>query len=148
MFREALREHVNNCLVKNTFFLVATCLLESINYKIYMEQWKSLDIVNCPLYEVSDQGRIRRKSTHKIINPGVTELGYYRIRLRTKERTYKNFRVHRLVALAFIPNPENKPEVDHINHIRNDNRACNLRWLTHAENVYSSLEVRWPQYYS
>ena len=148
MLREALREHLNNCLVKNTFFLVATCPLESINYRIYMEQWKSLDIVNCPLYEVSDQGRIRRKSTHKIINPGVTEQGYCRIRLRTKERTYKNFRVHRLVALAFIPNPENKPEVDHINHIRNDNRACNLRWLTHTENVYSSLEVRWPQYYS
>ena len=129
-------------------FLVATCPLESIKYRIYMEQWKSLDIVNCPHYEVSDQGRIRRKSTQKIINPRVTEKGYCRIRLYTKERASKSFRVHRLVALAFIPNPENKSDVDHINHIRNDNRACNLRWLTHTENVYSSLEVRWPQYYS
>jgi hypothetical protein len=47
----------------------------------------------------------------------------------------KTQRVHRLVAIHFIPNPENKPQVDHINNIRNDNRVENLRWVCHQENM-------------
>ena len=46
----------------------------------------------------------------------------------------KNFTIHRLVAIHYIPNPENKPEVDHINRIRDDYRIENLRWATKGEN--------------
>ena len=55
--------------------------------------------------------------------------GYLRVQV-----TGKNYHVHRLVAEAFIPNPENKPEVDHINRNPTDNRVDNLRWSTRSEN--------------
>lgn len=107
-----------------------------------MEQWKSLDIVNCPHYEVSDQGRIRRKSTQRIVDSWPNEKGYYRIRLRRADGRFQSFRVHRLVAIAFIDNPDNKPEVDHINSIKSDNCARNLRWVTRLENVHYYLSKK------
>lgn len=63
--------------------------------------------------------------------------GYLRIALKNK----KHF-VHRLVAEAFIPNPENKPFIDHINTIRSDNRVENLRWVTKKENNNNPLTLK------
>ena len=59
---------------------------------------------------------------------------YLRIGVRTKEGLFKDFLAHRLVAEAFIPNPENKPQVDHISEDKTDNRIENLRWATNKEN--------------
>lgn len=60
---------------------------------------------------------------------------------RTVRILGKDYKVHRLLAEAFIPNPENKPTVDHINRIRDDNRLCNLRWATQKEQIENSETV-------
>lgn len=87
------------------------------------------DIPNCR-YNVDDQGRLFIKKTgeEKHIKPN--SRGYIKITVNGK----KVF-LHRIIATAFIPNPENKPFVDHINRITWDNRVTNLRWVTHKENM-------------
>ena len=66
--------------------------------------------------------------------------GYLHIVIRKNNKSY-DFQVHRLVANAFIPNPENKPEVNHKNGIRDDNRVENLEWVTRSENQIHSHAV-------
>ena|SRR3990167_3830110 len=66
--------------------------------------------------------------------------GYARITL-SKLAKSKRYSVHRLVAIAFIPNPENKPAVNHINGIKTDNRIENLGWVTNSENEMHSFRV-------
>ena len=103
------------------------------------------------LYEVSSIGRVRslgreiidskgRKQCFKerILKLQYDRYGYLYVPLRNRDNR-KKFKVHRLVAEAFIPNPKNKPCVDHINTIRDDNRVENLRWVTVKENSNNEL---------
>lgn len=69
----------------------------------------------------------------RILNPSSNK-GYPRLILKNEEHIGTNYSVHSLVAKTFIPNPENKPCIDHINGNRADNRVANLRWCTFAEN--------------
>lgn len=71
---------------------------------------------------------------------GICEKRDYRKVVISKHGKQKNFLVHRLVAEAFIPNPENKPEVNHIDGNPSNNNVKNLEWVTHSENVRHSLE--------
>ena len=97
-----------------------------------MIQWLSIKSFE-GLYEVSNKGNVRNAKTLKSLCIYKDDLGYMRVDLyKDGKRTYK--KVHRLVAEAFIPNPENKPEVDHINTDKSDNRVENLRWVTRKEN--------------
>ena len=91
-----------------------------------MEEWK--DIAGFDgLYQVSSEGSVRRVSSGRVLS--LSEGGRYNtITLQGKTR-----RIHRLVGEAFIPNPEDKPTIDHINRNKKDNRVCNLRWATQKE---------------
>lgn len=87
-------------------------------------------------YSVSSNGEVYSKRTKKVLSPGIDKDGYYRYVLCVNSERH-TVTGHRLVAMSFIPNPDNKPAIDHINGIRTDNRAENLRWVTNKENTHN-----------
>jgi len=91
-----------------------------------------MEIEDFPDYLIHNDGRVENKKTGRILKPNLRPNGYLTIQF-TQNRSVRY--VHRLVAQSYIPNPENKPEVDHINRNRHDNRTENLRWATHSENM-------------
>lgn len=86
------------------------------------------------LYEVSNTGRVKSLYTGKVLKAHKEKSGHLRLGLKKNKKETKK-RVHDLVAQAFIPNPENKPEVHHINFIPWDNRVENLMWVTRKEHL-------------
>lgn len=116
-----------------------------------IEIWKDIKGLE-GLYKVSDYGRVKslkrvvkfgkqqRTIEEKIRKPHVirTKQNYTQLCVSLKG---KEFIVSRLVAEAFIPNPENKPCIDHINTDPTDNRVGNLRWVTHKENSNNPITL-------
>ena len=99
------------------------------------ENWKS--IKGYSNYEVSDNGNVRNKDTGRILKAEDNGYGYYRVSLYIGGKASKK-RIHRLVADAFIDNPENKPHVDHIDNKPLNNHVSNLRFATNKENQQNS----------
>jgi hypothetical protein len=98
-----------------------------------MELWRDIEGYEGH-YRVSSEGRIENTVTGRIRKGNCNKSGYEQVALLGSDGKYSNYLVHRLVAKAFIRNPENKLTVDHINskEIRN-NRVENLRWFTAKE---------------
>ena len=86
------------------------------------------------LYYITSCGKVWSYRTNKFLKPTLNKDGYLYITLVNKEGKRVKKKIHRLVAEKFLPNPNNLPEVDHINRCRTDNYLNNLRWVSRAEN--------------
>lgn len=126
--------------------------LDRTSGRIVFEVWLSVKGYE-GLYEVSHLGRIRsidRRVEYsdgrvvikkgKILSISAGKNGYENVRLY-KDKKAKNHSVHRLVAQAFIPNPEDKPQVNHKDRNPLNNDFTNLEWVTHKENAQHAVET-------
>jgi hypothetical protein len=110
-----------------------------------MEKWQDIDGYN-GFYQVSSYGNLKgyRKRTFeskdRIRKLTLEKSGYVTVGI-TVDKKFKKYLVHILVAKHFIPNPENKEEVNHINGIKSDNRVENLEWCTPSENLSHAYKL-------
>tara|TARA_R110001583_G_scaffold7231_1_gene36087 strand:- start:784 stop:1251 length:468 start_codon:yes stop_codon:yes gene_type:complete len=84
-------------------------------------------------YLIFEDGKVYNQKFKRYLRPAVNGIGYLHVILY-QDRKRKTAMIHRLIGTYYIPNPENKPYIDHINRNRTDNRIENLRWSTHSEN--------------
>lgn len=117
-----------------------------------MKKWKVIS--DCPLYEVSNEGEIRRKETKRVLKQrlNLKRNGYPLVNLHYGKGQQKTFSVHRLVAKAFLPNPNNLSDVDHIDRTTNNNKVSNLCWSSTSQNVTNSkcpksIRIKWLNQY-
>ena len=87
-------------------------------------------------YEVSNLGNVKNIKRQTLLTQSLDKDGYRKLAL-FQNKKYTHFRVHRLVALMWLPNPLNKPVIDHIDGNKQNNNVNNLRWATFQENQFN-----------
>lgn len=108
----------------------------------HQEHEKWVIIGDYPDYQVSNLGRVKSiKFGKERILGGSTDKDGYKILLCRKNGKYKGYKIHRLVALYFINNPRNKPQVNHLDSDKTNNNVLNLEWCTNDENVHHAVSM-------
>ena len=110
------------------------------------EIWRDIDGYE-GLYQVSNKGRVKslKYGKERILRPGWKTGGYLFVIL-CKNGNQSKQRIHRLVAQAFIPNPNNKPQVNHLDENKKNNCVDNLEWATAKENTTAIMELIMREY--
>ena len=92
-------------------------------------------------YEISNLGNVRNRKTGRILKHKIDTNGYYCVGLSPTNGKRKTSVIHRLIALNFIPNPNNKRCVDHIDRNKLNNDLRNLRWVSSSENNIIAINL-------
>ena len=104
-------------------------------------EWKTVEVLGeFTRYEISNDGLVRNRITRTILSPRFNQQGYLDVNLYTSVGQTKQ-KIHRLVAKAFIPNPENKLQVNHLDGDKTNNNVENLEWATNQENIVHAVET-------
>lgn len=148
-YKLAFANHGKGYLSFSPQFEMQEMVIMTINKLIHNEELQSeewLPVVGYEgLYEVSNLGRVKslgnsKSRKEKILKQQIRN-GYLSVELSKKHQKTKKFFVHRLVAIAFIPNPKNKETVNHENGDKLENRLENLNWMTRKENIAHAYET-------
>jgi len=101
------------------------------------EVWK--EIPNFDDYMISNLGKVKsfKQNSDRILKPGTDNHGYYYVVLTNNNGKKVHKKIHRMLAEAFIENPDNLPNVDHLDTQRLNNDLSNLRWASHSQNCYN-----------
>jgi hypothetical protein len=136
---EKLRKYIKNMLEINGFIWKYDT---NDTNQFDNEIWKTIEDYN---YEISNYGRVRNIKNRRILKQVNRE---YKCLNLSKNSKHKQFDIHKLVAIAFVKNPNNYPIVNHINGSKHDNRAENLEWTTSSYNSRHAYEIGKTKHYS
>lgn len=126
--------------MKNTKHSHEEAFDPEVEYTI-SEEWKPIDGFE-GLYAVSSKGKVMNLKSGRILKHCSTPQGYAKVALCNGNGKIKQITVHRLVAEAFIENPDNLPEVNHIDENKTNNDVTNLEWVTASQNIKHSVHQR------
>lgn len=112
-----------------------------------MEEWKQIRQVYG--FEISSKGRFRNVVTGNILKQRIGNTGYYQVSIRPGGRNCKPYclKIHKLLAEAFIDNPDNKPHINHIDGNKTNNDLKNLEWVTHKENMQHARDMKLMKFF-